>query len=132
MSRYRIISEIQVLKSTVQELYLKPGTVLQTCNPSYLGGRDQEDHSFRLARQKGLLARPHLNQCLGMVTQVIILPTQEAQRLQSRPAWAKSETLSQKLTNVKRAGRVAQVIKQLPSKHEALSSIPNTDKKKFV
>jgi hypothetical protein len=34
--------------------------VYQTCNPSYLGGEDQEDHSSRSAPAK--LVRLHLNQ----------------------------------------------------------------------
>jgi hypothetical protein len=34
---------------------------------------------------------------------------------------AKGETLSQRYTTQKRAGRVAQVVQPLPSKHEALT-----------
>jgi hypothetical protein len=30
----------------------QPGTVTHTCNPSYIGGRDQEDHSLRSAWAK--------------------------------------------------------------------------------
>jgi hypothetical protein len=35
-----------------------------------------------------------------------------------------------KITYTKRVGRVAQVVKHLPSKHEVLSSISSTTKKK--
>jgi hypothetical protein len=48
----------------------------------------------------------------------------------SRPHWAKSKTLSQKYPTQKWAGRVAQVVQCLPGKCEALSSNPNTTKKK--
>jgi hypothetical protein len=34
-----------------------------------------------------------------------------------------------KITKVKRAGNMAEVIEQLPSKHEALSSNPSTSRK---
>jgi hypothetical protein len=44
---------------------------------------------------------------------------------QSRPAWAKSETIS-KITRTRRAGGLVQAIEHLPSKCEALSSNPNT------
>jgi hypothetical protein len=44
---------------------------------------------------------------------------------------AKSETLSQKEREQKGWGCLAQVIKHLPSKHEALSSNSNPTKTKF-
>jgi hypothetical protein len=44
-----------------------------------------------------------------------------------------SKTLSQKQSENKRAGDIAQVVEGLPSQHEALSSIPSTvTKKKFT
>jgi hypothetical protein len=46
--------------------YMWPGTVDQVCNPSYLGGRDQEDHGLRPAWGKKL-SRLHLNQWVGTV-----------------------------------------------------------------
>jgi hypothetical protein len=39
-----------------ESLPLKPGTVAHTCNPSYLGGGDQEDQGSKPA-----WARPHPN-----------------------------------------------------------------------
>jgi hypothetical protein len=62
-----------------------PELVAHTYNPSYSGGRDQEDHGWKLV---------HIR------------------------VW---ETLSRKYPTQKRAGEVAQVLKHLPSKHEALS-----------
>jgi hypothetical protein len=47
-----------------------------------------------------------------------------------QPGQKKSKNLSQKYPAQKRAVRVAQVVKHLPSKHEALSSNSNTAKKK--
>jgi hypothetical protein len=48
------------------------------------------------------------------------------------PAWANSSRAPiSKMTNTqKRVGGVAQVVKRLPSKYEALSSNPSTGKKK--
>jgi hypothetical protein len=43
-----------------------------------------------------------------------------------------SVILSEKQTENKRTGRVAQVAVHLPSKHEALSSNPTTHAKKFI
>jgi hypothetical protein len=42
------------------------GTVPQACNPSYSGGRDQEDYGLKPARGKRLQAS-YLNQWLCMV-----------------------------------------------------------------
>jgi ribosomal protein L31 len=36
-------------------------TVVNTCHPTYLGGRDQEDCDLSLAQAK-MFMRPHLNQ----------------------------------------------------------------------
>jgi hypothetical protein len=34
------------------KLLIKPGMVVYTCNPSYLGDRNREDHSLRPAHLK--------------------------------------------------------------------------------
>jgi hypothetical protein len=39
-------------------------TVAHTYNPTYMGGRDCEDHSLKVAWAKKC-GRPHLNQWLG-------------------------------------------------------------------
>jgi hypothetical protein len=61
----------------------------------------------------------------------IILVTQEAEIrriMYSKPVWAKSsENLSRKYPTQKRTSRVVQMVE---CKHEALSSRPNTIKKK--
>jgi hypothetical protein len=44
--------------------------------------------------------------------------------------WAKSETLSPKITRAKRAGGMVQVTVHLPHKHKTLSSNPSTAKRK--
>jgi hypothetical protein len=46
--------------STVQA-FNKPVRAAQPFNPSYLGGRDQEDHGLRPAWAKSSWERPHLN-----------------------------------------------------------------------
>jgi hypothetical protein len=43
---------------------------------------------------------------------------------------SKKQNAIPKITRAKRPGGMAQVVKHLPSKHEALSSNPNTAKKK--
>jgi hypothetical protein len=49
----------------------------------------------------------------------------------SKPAWADcSRDPISNILNTKRAVRVSQVIEHLPSKNEALSSKPTTEKKK--
>jgi hypothetical protein len=42
----------------------KPGAVTHTCNPSYLGGRDQEGSQFKTSqgKKKENLVRPYVNQ----------------------------------------------------------------------
>jgi hypothetical protein len=35
-------------------MHLKLGMVAHACDPSYSGGRDQEDHGLRLLRTKSL------------------------------------------------------------------------------
>jgi hypothetical protein len=67
--------------------------VAYTCNPSYLGGRDQEDHGSRSAQER----------------------------------WG---DLTLKIPNTK-AG-LAEWLKCLSSKCEALSSNPSTEKKKNI
>jgi hypothetical protein len=48
----------------------------------------------------------------------------------SKPAWAnRSQDPISKIPSTKKAGRVAQVVKHLSSKHEDLSSNPSTTKK---
>jgi hypothetical protein len=64
----------------------------------------------------------------------IILATQEAEIrgivVQSQPREIVHETPSQKYPTQKRAGAVPQGVECQPSKREALSSNPNTKKKK--
>jgi hypothetical protein len=50
----------------LRNLYLRkfkkqPGVESQTCNPSYMGGKDREDHSSRPTVAKSA-QDPHLNQ----------------------------------------------------------------------
>jgi hypothetical protein len=33
------------IQQNIKHLSMKPGTSAHTCNPSYSGGKDQEDHS---------------------------------------------------------------------------------------
>jgi hypothetical protein len=67
--------------------------VAHTCNPSYSGGRDQEDHD-------------------------------------SKPAQANSsQDPISKNPSQKRADGVAQIVENLPRKHEALSSNPSMTRK---
>jgi hypothetical protein len=58
----------------------------------------------------------------------VILITQEAEirrtEVQSQLGQVVHETLPRKYPTQKRASRVAQVVEDLPSKHEALSSVP--------
>jgi hypothetical protein len=65
------------------------------CNPSYLGGRDQEDHSSKPASGKEF-ARPYL----------------------------------EKTQHQTRDDGMAHVVECLPSKQEALSSSPNSAKRR--
>jgi hypothetical protein len=64
----------------------------------------------------------------------IILATWEAEirgiTVQSQPGQIVLKILSQKYSTQKSAGGVAQVVKSLPSKCEALSANPSTTKKK--
>jgi hypothetical protein len=70
----------------------------------------------------------------------VIIPTQEAEirriTVQSQPGQIVHETLSQKYSTQKMAGRVPQVVEHLRSKCENLSSNPSTTttkkKKKFM
>jgi hypothetical protein len=41
-----------ILFFLIKIVSIMPGTVAQACNPSYFGGRDQEDHSTRRAQAK--------------------------------------------------------------------------------
>jgi hypothetical protein len=41
-----VVSE--ALCSADEKLNLRAGVVAQTCNPSYVGGRDSEDHGSRI------------------------------------------------------------------------------------
>jgi hypothetical protein len=63
----------------------------------------------------------------------VILATWEAEirriTVQSEPGQIVCKTLSRKTTIHKSTGRVAQVVKHLPSKCEALNSNPSTEKK---
>jgi hypothetical protein len=72
--------------------------------------------------------RPHLNRKkLGLVTHTSNSRRCKTEGWQSRPAWAKSKTLSPEKS--KRAGGV---VERLLSKHKALSSNPSTTKKKHL
>jgi hypothetical protein len=44
------INKIQKPLAEVTERGEKPGPVAHACNPSYSGGRDQEDHSLKPAQ----------------------------------------------------------------------------------
>jgi hypothetical protein len=71
---------------------------------------------------------------LGTGSSPVILPTQEAEiRSVYRdltPALGNFNTLPQKYPTQKRITRVAKVVESFPSKHEALSSNPSTEKNK--
>jgi hypothetical protein len=64
----------------------------------------------------------------------VILATQEKMikriLVQSQSRWIISETLSQKISNHKRTGRMNQVVECLLNKHETLSSKPQYNQKK--
>jgi hypothetical protein len=60
------------------------GVVAHACNPSYMGGRDQEGHDLRLAQ----LVRPHSINMLGMV--VYVCRASYMGRLGISTAWAKT------------------------------------------
>jgi hypothetical protein len=72
--------------------------------------------------------------CLSADSSPVILPTQEAEiRSVYRDlmsALAKFNTLPQKYPTQKRISRVAKVVESFPSKREALSSNPSTEKNK--
>jgi hypothetical protein len=63
----------------------------------------------------------------------VILATQKAEFrrivVRSQPGQIVHETLSRKNPSHKRAGRMAQVVQRLPTKHETLSSKPRTKNK---
>jgi hypothetical protein len=48
--------------------------------------------------------------------------------MQCRPVWAKGPRLFFRITRVKRARGMAQVVEHLPSIHEVMSSNPSTTK----
>jgi hypothetical protein len=109
----------------------KAGTMAQTCNPTYSGGKDQEDHSLRPAQTKSSWdpisantghGGTHLSSSYGGKHKI--------GGSRSRLAWAKNKTVSQKSPTQKRAGWVIQVVERLPSKCEAPSSNPAPLKEK--
>jgi hypothetical protein len=79
--------------------------VAHTCNPSYPGGRDQEDGDLR-PTQTNSLRDP----------------------ISKTPNPTHTHTYTH--THTHRTGRVAQVVEHLPSKREAPSLNPNTAQKK--
>jgi hypothetical protein len=54
-----LISEVGCIKSLRRNFLA--ATMAHTCNPSYLGGEDQEDYGLRPAKEENLV-RPHLTQ----------------------------------------------------------------------
>jgi hypothetical protein len=73
--------------------------------------------------------RSHLNQwwCSDMYLSSQLCGKHN-RRIASRTAIKWEPTLEK--ANMKRAGKVTQMVQHLPSKHKALSSVPNTTKKK--
>jgi hypothetical protein len=47
--------------ATIGQKYLVPGTVVQNCNSSFSGSRDQEDLNLSSSQDK-MLASPYLDQ----------------------------------------------------------------------
>jgi hypothetical protein len=88
--------------------------VAHACNPSYSGGRNQEDHGLKLTQADSLtdpiLTKPFTEKGWSG----------SRRRPSSNPTTAKKKKEEkEKRTNVKKADRVAQLVECLPSKHEA-------------
>jgi hypothetical protein len=75
---YSPLVENAAWKNMPQKQYRKPGVVAHTCNPSYLGGRDQEDCGLRPAQAKKLL-KSHFNKQARQLCTRVILTKREAQ-----------------------------------------------------
>jgi hypothetical protein len=96
----------------------RPGTVAQTCNLSYLGCGDWKDHGSRPAWTKKICKTPfqpmigYSSTCLSSWA-----THQEAQigGLWNRMLKCGSNA---KITSIKSAGGMAQVVEYLPTKHQ--------------
>jgi hypothetical protein len=98
---------------------------LITCNPSYSGDRDQENHSSRTAQEKKLVS-PHLNQVNKKKRyDSIHLSSQLLENINSRTVVQARKysinTTSYLKKKTRGTGDVAPVVKQLPNKCETLS-----------
>jgi hypothetical protein len=100
-----------------------PGTGAHTYNPSYLGGKDQEDLHSRTAQH--FLVRPHVNQQKAGQVVGTCHPSFVGGINRRTGALAKDGDAVQKISKVRKTGGVAQVIECLPSKSEALIQHPH-------
>jgi hypothetical protein len=127
------IGEFQVLgqlgldsKTLPQKSKKEPSMMAQTCNPGYWGGGDQENHGLRTAWAKNICKIPS--------------QTMNGHRLQPLSGHStmvqaylsiKGDLIS-KITDVKRAERVANVVEHLPNKQKALNLTPSITRKKKI
>jgi hypothetical protein len=117
-----------LLKKEEQELRF--GTVPHSCNPSYLGGGEREDHSSRPAWAKvcdtpinqqklGIVAHSCHHRYTGSVNKRITVKASLG--INARPY--------SKIPKAKKVKRMAQIVECLPSHHKALNSNPKVKKK---
>jgi hypothetical protein len=103
--------------------------VADACNPNYVGDRVWEDHGLRQAWQKISNTPISINN-LGMVVYTCNLSYVGSKHrriaLSEASTGQKHKTLPEKQLKQKMAEDMAQVVEQLPSKHEAVGSNPST------
>jgi hypothetical protein len=110
---------------------------LKLCNPGYLGGRDWQHHSSRLAKGKKVkFVRPHLNQCQYGCTCLVATWVSTDKRIK---VWTglviKGDPISE-ITNAKRAGSMAHWAAQFKKQNACLTRLtgqvqaPEPQKKK--
>jgi hypothetical protein len=94
----------------------------QAYNPNYLGGRDWEDWGLGAAQAKAHKTLISNNDWAWYHIPVIqTIPGSTNMRIAVEAGPDIKQDAISKITNTKRAGRVAQVVKCLPSKHKAPS-----------
>jgi hypothetical protein len=105
-----------------------------TCNPNYLGGRDQEDHGLRSAQAKKVHEAHISTSCW---TWWHVTHSQLQREAKIGGSWFQTSSsikgnLISKITNTERTRRMAQVGATLPRMCETLSSTPSITNEKRV
>jgi hypothetical protein len=111
----------------------RPGSVAQICNPSYLGGRDQEDHGLLEAGPGKKLCKTLSQPMAGCGSACLSFSAIWESKIggsRFRPAPGTKQDPISKATKQKRAGRVAHVVECLSTKLKAPSSAPVPPKPK--